>query len=79
MSIEDKILQLTDLDFDEAVFVYKNFELARLMWLANEIRKIKVPGKEVGWIIDRNVNITNICVERRKLCNFHKTMKHDGT
>ncbi len=79
MSIEDKILQLTDLDFDEAVFVYKNFDLARLMWLANEIRKIKVPGKEVGWIIDRNVNITNICVARCKFCNFHKTMKQDGT
>ncbi|MCF8380120.1 MAG: CofH family radical SAM protein [Bacteroidales bacterium] len=79
MNIEEKILQLTDLEFDEAVYVYKNFDLARIMWLAHEIRKMKVPEKEVGWIIDRNVNITNVCQARCKFCNFHKTMKQDGT
>jgi len=79
MNVEDKILQLKDLEFDEAVYAYKNFDLARLMWLANEVRKTKVPGNEVGWIIDRNVNITNVCQARCKFCNFHKTMKQDGT
>ncbi len=79
MDIESKILELQDLSFEEAIDVYENFDLAHLMWLANEIRKSKLPGKEVGWIIDRNVNITNVCVARCKFCNFHKTQKEEGT
>jgi cyclic dehypoxanthinyl futalosine synthase len=41
------------------------------MALANECRKIQVPGNKVGWIIDRNVNITNVCISGCKFCNFH--------
>jgi len=79
MDIESKILEGKDLDFKEATYIYKNYDLTRLMWLANEIRKSKLPGNEVGWIIDRNVNITNVCVARCKFCNFHKTKKEEGT
>ncbi|MEY3444525.1 MAG: hypothetical protein RLZZ519_2806 [Bacteroidota bacterium] len=43
-----------------------------LMYVANEIRKIKkqdTPGI-VTWQIDRNVNTTNVCVANCKFCNF---------
>lgn len=72
----DKIIQKAlDLEFlekEEALLLYRELPLERLMWLGNEIRKLKVPGNEVGWIIDRNVNITNICTSRCKFCNFHR-------
>ncbi len=70
--IIEKALRLEFLEKDEAFHLYTGLSLAGLMWLGNEIRKIRVPGNEVGWIIDRNVNITNICSARCKFCNFHR-------
>ncbi len=67
-----RALDLEFLDREEALHLYTALPLAELMWIGNEIRKIKVPGNEVGWIIDRNVNITNICSARCKFCNFHR-------
>ena len=40
------------------------------MLLAGEIRKQHVPDNRVGWMIDRNVNITNICFSQCTFCNF---------
>jgi len=34
------------------------------------LRKQQVPGNKVTWIIDRNVNITNVCIANCKFCNF---------
>jgi cyclic dehypoxanthinyl futalosine synthase len=42
-----------------------------LMDIAHQIRRKKHPGNKVGWLIDRNVNITNVCQSRCKFCNFH--------
>jgi cyclic dehypoxanthinyl futalosine synthase len=49
--------------------------LADLIFAANEIRKKLHPGNIVTWIIDRNVNITNVCVSQCKFCNFCTTKK----
>ena len=51
--------------------IYENAETPELMFVANVIRKKKVPGKKVTWIIDRNVNITNVCISGCNFCNFH--------
>jgi cyclic dehypoxanthinyl futalosine synthase len=60
------------LSTNEGLFLYESAPLGDLMFLANQIRQKLVPGREVGWIIDRNVNITNICISRCKFCNFHR-------
>lgn len=70
-----KILGLEKLDFQEAFELYRNSSLSMLMYLGNEVRMRKVPGREVGWIIDRNVNITNVCASRCSFCNFHRLKK----
>ncbi len=56
----------------EGKFLFESAPLGDLMFIANQIRQKLVPGKEVGWIIDRNVNITNVCISRCKFCNFHR-------
>ena len=69
-----KALNLDFLDAREALFLYNEVPIADLMWLANEI-KIKIHGEKsnkVGWIIDRNVNITNVCIAQCKFCNFYR-------
>jgi cyclic dehypoxanthinyl futalosine synthase len=69
--ILNKALKLEPLTLIEGMYIYENTPLAELMLVANECRQIQVPGKKVGWIIDRNVNITNVCISGCKFCNFH--------
>jgi len=71
----EKALALEDLEREEAIRLYKESGTAELMWIGHEIRKKKVPGNQVGWIVDRNVNITNVCVSRCSFCNFHRLKK----
>lgn len=46
------------------------------MFIANERRKIAVPHGKVTWIIDRNMNTTNVCVANCKFCNFYRIPGH---
>lgn len=71
-SIFDKALRSEALSKDEALYTYEKAVLSDLIFIANEIRKIKHPGNTVGWIIDRNVNITNVCVSHCLFCNFYR-------
>lgn len=71
--ILNKALKLEFINEKEALYLYKNAELSTLSYIANEIRKKLRPKAEqnkVGWIIDRNVNITNVCFVQCKFCNF---------
>jgi cyclic dehypoxanthinyl futalosine synthase len=45
--------------------------------VANELRKIqKKNSDKVTWIIDRNVNTTNVCIANCKFCNFYRIPGH---
>jgi cyclic dehypoxanthinyl futalosine synthase len=46
------------------------------MNIANELRKNQVPHEKVTWIIDRNVNTTNVCIANCKFCNFYRIPGH---
>jgi cyclic dehypoxanthinyl futalosine synthase len=47
------------------------------MFVANELRKIKKNNSEkVTWIIDRNLNTTNVCIANCKFCNFFRIPGH---
>lgn len=69
--IYKKALKLDPVTFEEGIYLYRNVPVAELMLVANECRQLQVPGNKVGWIIDRNVNITNVCISGCKFCNFH--------
>ncbi len=70
-----KALNQDFLTLDEGLFLYQNAPTAELMFIGNELRK-KAQAPEdrnkVGWIIDRNVNITNACIAQCKFCNFYR-------
>jgi len=55
---------------EEALFLYLEAGDGELMETAHQIRLGMHPEPVVTWIIDRNVNITNICVSFCKFCNF---------
>jgi len=64
------------LSIEEGVFLFENAPLTELMNIANELRKKQVPHQKVTWIIDRNVNTTNVCIANCKFCNFYRIPGH---
>ena len=65
--------------YTEALRLYTEAPTEKLAETANLIRKrIKGDDRIVTWQIDRNVNITNVCVSGCKFCNFHcKPHQHE--
>jgi cyclic dehypoxanthinyl futalosine synthase len=64
------------LSVEEGMFLFNNAALNELMLVADELRKKQVPHGKVTWIIDRNVNTTNVCVANCKFCNFYRIPGH---
>ncbi|HEV8083057.1 MAG TPA: cyclic dehypoxanthinyl futalosine synthase [Chitinophagaceae bacterium] len=64
------------LSVEEGMFLFNNAALAELMLVADELRKKQVPYNKVTWIIDRNVNTTNVCIANCKFCNFYRIPGH---
>jgi cyclic dehypoxanthinyl futalosine synthase len=60
------------LDRAEALGLYTQAPTALLGRLADEVRARKHPDKVVTYIIDRNVNYTNVCVARCNFCAFYR-------
>src|ERR1700730_3399595 len=56
----------------EALELYRHAPTALLGTLADEIRARKHPEGLVTYIIDRNVNYTNVCVARCNFCAFYR-------
>ena len=77
--IYKKALDLEFLSYQEGLELYTKAPTPDLMFLANEIRK-KLTNKEiVGWQIDRNINITNVCIAQCKFCNFYRRIDAEDT
>lgn len=73
----DRALKMEWLTPEEGVFLFENAATAELMYVGNELRKKHVPGNIVTWIIDRNVNTTNVCIANCKFCNFYRVPGHE--
>jgi len=76
----DKLLQQA-LNFDfltaeEGKFLLDTIPTSELMYVGNELRKKQKPEGKVTWIIDRNVNTTNVCIANCKFCNFYRIPGH---
>lgn len=72
----DRALRFDFLSAEEGVHLFENAPLTDLMFIANELRKKQVPHGKVTWIIDRNMNTTNVCIANCKFCNFYRIPGH---
>ena len=73
----EKASRFEFLTIEEGVFLFKNAPLTELMFIADELRKKQVPHGKVTWIIDRNLNTTNVCIANCKFCNFYRIPGHE--
>jgi cyclic dehypoxanthinyl futalosine synthase len=75
MKIDQLVGKVRDggrLDRAEAVELYLHAPTALLGRLADDVRARKHPDGIVTYIIDRNVNYTNVCVARCNFCAFYR-------
>jgi cyclic dehypoxanthinyl futalosine synthase len=71
-----RALALEFLTAAEGQYLFEKVPTSELMYVGNEIRQFHKPGNEVTWIIDRNVNTTNVCIANCKFCNFFRVPGH---
>jgi cyclic dehypoxanthinyl futalosine synthase len=71
-SIVDNVRQGGRLAGNDALHLYRHAPTGLLGRLADEVRARKHPDGIVTYIIDRNVNYTNVCVARCNFCAFYR-------
>jgi len=67
-----KVLGGGRLSDDDFLVLYKKGDLYQIGFLANAIRQKKHPEPIVTYVVDRNINYTDICVSACKFCAFFK-------
>jgi cyclic dehypoxanthinyl futalosine synthase len=70
--LAEKVAQGGRLAAAEALELYRHAPTHLLGRLADAIRARKHPERHVTYIIDRNVNYTNVCVARCNFCAFYR-------
>ncbi len=79
MNTDALLSRALDFDFlsiEEGCFLFENAPISELIYVANELRKKQKPDNKATWIIDRNVNTTNVCIANCKFCNFYRIPGH---
>jgi cyclic dehypoxanthinyl futalosine synthase len=71
-----RALQRDWLSIDEGQFLFEHAALNDLIWAADTLRKAQKQSDVVTWMIDRNVNTTNVCTANCKFCNFYRIPGH---
>jgi cyclic dehypoxanthinyl futalosine synthase len=64
-------------EFREFLELYDRMPLLELGALADARRRERHPDGVVTYIVDRNINYTNVCVADCKFCAFYRRPKHD--
>ena len=57
---------------EDALILLRSNDLLTLGLLAGERRRAAVPGRRVTYIVDRNINYTNVCVSGCRFCAFFR-------
>ncbi len=61
---------------EEALLLYTDAPLHPLGEAADAVRRRRYPDNIVTYLIDRNINYTNVCVTACKFCAFYRAPKH---
>jgi len=80
MQVESLLKRALNKDFlsaEEGEFLFHNASTAELMFVGNELKKQQKKHNKVTWIIDRNLNTTNVCIANCKFCNFFRVPGHE--
>ena len=75
--LQDRVLSDQRISADEALYLHEHADLPLLAELADAVRLRKHPEGIVTYIVDRNINPTNVCVTDCGFCAFYRAPKHE--
>ena len=76
--IRDKVMDGGRINRDEGLYLLKDAPLLDLAPLAMFVRYRKNPEPVVTYVVDTNLNYTNVCDAFCTFCAFYRTPKQDG-
>ena len=62
---------------EQALRLYTEAPLHALGRAADTVRRRRYPDGIATYLIDRNINYTNVCVTACKFCAFYRAPKHE--
>jgi len=71
-----RALRFDFLSAEEGQYLFEHAPTTELMFVADQMRRHFHSDDKVTWIIDRNVNTTNVCIANCKFCNFYRIPGH---
>jgi cyclic dehypoxanthinyl futalosine synthase len=71
--IREKTESGVAIDRKEALFLFTEVDLLSVGKMADGIRRRRHPHRRVTFVIDRNVNYTNVCQSQCRFCAFYRT------
>jgi cyclic dehypoxanthinyl futalosine synthase len=71
-AIEEKVCRCLAITREEALWLLTEADLLAVGKLADSIRRRHHPENRVTFVVDRNVNYTNICESKCKFCAFYR-------
>jgi cyclic dehypoxanthinyl futalosine synthase len=74
--IRARVLEGERISAEEALELHESADLLLLGELADAVRRRRHPGRVVTYIVDRNINPTNVCVTDCGFCAFYRRPKH---
>jgi cyclic dehypoxanthinyl futalosine synthase len=75
-AIINKIQSRVRLTFDEILALYREADFYLLGRLAQGVRFQKHPEPSVTYVVDRNINYSNVCVCGCRFCAFYRPVGH---
>lgn len=76
--VSDKILAGQRISVDEGLRLAEQADLFRLGFLAGAVKQRLHPEPWITYVIDRNINYTDICISACKFCAFFKAPEAGG-
>lgn len=76
IELTHKIEAARRIDGEEALFLLEQADLLHLGALADARRRQRHPDARVTYVVDRNINYTNICVSGCRFCAFYRQPSH---
>ena len=67
------------LSVEEATILYDQADQNELLHAGLLMRRKRVPGNKVTYLVDRNVNYTNVCTINCQFCSFYRPPGHEET
>ena len=75
--VAEKVLAAERITPEEGLLLHEHADIGLLGQLADAVRRRKAPEPIVTYIVDRNINPTNVCITDCGFCAFYRRPKHD--